>query len=245
MKCIKHLVAVATLGLALVGCSGLWTSEPNIPPSTIYPFIQEKLHDGNFKAAIKQLEALDHQYPFGPSSQQVKLDLIYAYYKNKNFSLARAAIEHFMRLNPTHPNIDYVIYMKGLIDMALDDADMQEFFISIDHSDRDQIYIRDAFSDFSQLLNDYPNSQYAADAQKRLVFLKERLAKYELLVAKFYTKRNAYVAVVNRVEGMIKDYPDTQATHEALTLMENAYRQLHMTTEADKVAKIVAANKHS
>ena len=156
--------------------------------------------------------------------------------------MAQAAIDRFMRLNPTHPNIDYVLYMKGLTDMALDDSALQGFF-GIDRSDRDPEHARAAFRDFSQLLRTYPNSQYATDARKRLVYLKDRLAKYELSVAQFYTKREAYVAVVNRVEQMLKDYPDTQATRTALPLMENAYRKLQLNAEADKVAKIIAANQ--
>jgi outer membrane protein assembly factor BamD len=83
------------------------------------------------------------------------------------------------------------------------------------------------------------------DASKRLVFLKDRLAKYEYSVAEYYTRRGAYVAVVNRVEGMLRDYPDTQATRDGLKLMENAYRELQMTSQADKVAKIIAANNSS
>ena len=74
------------------------------------------------------------------------------------------------------------------------------------------------------------------------MFLKDRLAKYEYSVADYYTKRGAWVAVVNRVEGMLRDFPDTQATRDALPLMENAYREMQMTTQADKVAKIIAAN---
>jgi len=88
----------------------------------------------------------------------------------------------------------------------------------------------------------YPNSQYTTDATKRLVFLKDRLAKYEYSVAEYYTERGAWVAVVNRVEGMLRDYPDTQATRDALPLMENAYRQMQMNAQAEKVAKIIAAN---
>lgn len=101
---------------------------------------------------------------------------------------------------------------------------------------------RDAFNDFSKLVRGYPNSQYVTDATKRLVFLKDRLAKYEYSVAEYYTRRGAWVAVVNRVEGMLRDYPDTQATRDGLKLMENAYRQMQMTAQADKVAKIIAAN---
>ncbi|MDA5479818.1 outer membrane protein assembly factor BamD [Yersinia intermedia] len=241
MTRMKYLVAAATLSLVLTGCSSNKDVVPDNPPSELYAAAQQKLQDGNFKGAITQLEALDNRYPFGPYSQQVQLDLIYAYYKSADLPLAQASIDRFMRLNPTHPNIDYVLYMRGLTDMALDDSALQGFF-GIDRSDRDPQHAKAAFRDFNQLIQNYPNSQYATDAQKRLTFLKNRLAKHELAVAQYYTKRGAYVAVVNRVEQMLRDYPDTQATRDALPLMENAYKQLQLNAEADKVAKIIAAN---
>ncbi|PWD71276.1 outer membrane protein assembly factor BamD [Dickeya dianthicola] len=241
MTRMKYLVAAATLSLTLAGCSNSKDAVPDRPPSELYATAQEKLQDGNFKAAITQLEALDNRYPFGPYAQQVQLDLIYAYYKSAELPLAQASIDRFIRLNPTHPNVDYVLYMRGLTNMAQDDSALQGFF-GVDRSDRDPQYARSAFKAFSQLLQGYPNSQYATDTSKRLSFLKERLAKYELSVAQYYTKRGAYVAVVNRVEQMLKDYPDTQATRTALPLMENAYRELQLIAQADKVAKIIAAN---
>ncbi|MFT8209892.1 MAG: outer membrane protein assembly factor BamD [Symbiopectobacterium sp.] len=242
MMRMKYLVAAATLSLALAGCSSnSKDTVPDSPPSEIYATAQQKLQDGNFKAAITQLEALDNRYPFGPYSQQVQLDLIYAYYKSAELAMAQASIDRFLRLNPTHPSVDYVLYMRGLTNMAQDDSALQGFF-SVDRSDRDPQYARAAFRDFRQLLQAYPRSQFATDASKRLVFLKERLAKYELSVAEYYTKRGAYVAVVNRVEQMMRDFPDTQATKRALPLMENAYRELQLLGQADKVAKIVEAN---
>ncbi|HEN3326063.1 TPA: outer membrane protein assembly factor BamD [Yersinia enterocolitica] len=241
MTRMKYLVAAATLSLVLTGCSSNKDVVPDNPPSELYATAQQRLQDGNFKGAITQLEALDNRYPFGPYSQQVQLDLIYAYYKSADLPLAQASIDRFMRLNPTHPNIDYVLYMRGLTDMALDDSALQGFF-GIDRSDRDPQHAKAAFRDFNQLIQSYPNSQYATDAQKRLMFLKDRLAKHELAVAQYYTKRGAYVAVVNRVEQMLRDYPDTQATRDALPLMENAYKQLQLNAQADKVAKIIAAN---
>lgn len=241
MTRMKYLVAAATLSLALAGCSTSKDTVPDNPPSEIYATAQQKLQDGNFKGAITQLEALDNRYPFGPYSQQVQLDLIYAYYKSADLPLAQASIDRFMRLNPTHPNIDYVMYMRGLTDMALDDSALQGFF-GVDRSDRDPQHARAAFRDFSQLIQQYPTSQYVTDANKRLVYLKDRLAKYELSVVEYYTKRGAYVAVVNRADQMLREYPDTQATRDALPLMENAYKQLQLSGQADKVAKVIAAN---
>ncbi|EHC76250.1 putative lipoprotein, partial [Salmonella enterica subsp. enterica serovar Montevideo str. S5-403] len=137
MTRMKYLVAAATLSLFLAGCSGSKEEVPDNPPNEIYATAQQKLQDGNWKQAITQLEALDNRYPFGPYSQQVQLDLIYAYYKNADLPLAQAAIDRFMRLNPTHPNIDYVMYMRGLTNMALDDSALQGFF-GVDRSDSDR-----------------------------------------------------------------------------------------------------------
>ncbi|NIH16204.1 outer membrane protein assembly factor BamD [Serratia symbiotica] len=241
MTRMKYLVAGATLSLVLAGCSTSKDVVPDNLPSEIYATAQQKMQDGNFKGAITQLEALDNRYPFGPYSQQVQLDLIYAYYKSADLPLTQASIDRFIRLNPTHPNIDYVMYMRGLADMALDDSTLQGFF-GIDRSDRDPQYARDAFRDFSQLIQRSPNSQYVTDANKRLVYLKDRLAKYELSVVEYYTKRGAYVAAINRVEQMLREYPDTKATRDALPLMERAYKQLQLNSEAEKVAKVIAAN---
>ncbi|MDR0806821.1 MAG: outer membrane protein assembly factor BamD [Enterobacteriaceae bacterium] len=239
MMRMKYLVAAALLSLTLAGCSS--DTVPDNPPSEMYAIAQDKLQSGNFRSAITQLEALDTRYPFGPYSQQVQLDLIYAYYKADDLPMAQATIDRFSRLNPTHPNIDYVVYMRGLTDMAFDGNTIQDFF-GIDRSDRDPQHARAAFRDFTQLVQLFPRSQYAADAQKRLVYLHNRLANYELSVAQYYTKRGAFVAVVNRVEQMLRDYPDSEATREALPLMENAYRQLNLTAQADKVEKIISVN---
>ncbi len=238
---MKNLVAAATLSLVLAGCSSNPEVSPDSSAAEIYATGQQKLQDGNFKAAIKQFEALDNRYPFGPYAQQVQLDLIYAYYKSAELPMAIAAIDRFMRLNPTHPNIDYVLYMRGLTAMALDDSLLQGLF-GIDRSDRDPQHARVAFKDLSQLVRYYPNSMYANDASKRLVYLKERLAKFDLSVIEYYNKRGAYVAVVNRTEQMLKDYPDTEATRNALPYMEIAYKQMGLNQEANKAESIIVAN---
>lgn len=237
----KHWAAIATLALLLTGCSETKDTVPDSPPQNIYATAKQKLQDGNYRAAIKQLEALDNRYPFGPYAQQVQLDLIYAYYKNDDLALCQATITRFIHLSPTHPNIDYVLYMRGLTDMKMDEPAIQHF-LGIDRSDRDPTSARLAFSDFTQLIQSYPKSVYAPDARARLIALKDRLANYELSIVEYYTQRGAYVAVVNRVEGMLRNFPDTQATHHALPLMEKAYRKLQLGIEADKVAKIIAAN---
>lgn len=238
MKFIKHLVIPSIFALTLSACSKNKRIVPDQPASELYAVAQKALSEGNFREAITQLEALDTRFPFGGYSQQVQLDLIYAYYKSDQLALAQASIDRFIRLNPTSPNIDYVLYLRGLTEMGLDENQLQNFF-GVERSDRDPEHALRAFRDFQQLIQYHPNSTYLADAQKRLIFLKDRLAKHELAVVQYYIKREAYVAVINRVEEMLKNYPDTQATRTALPLMEQAYRKLQLHEQADKVAKLI------
>lgn len=241
MMYMKSLVATTTLILVLAACTSSKDTISNNTASEIYTSAKKKLQAGNYIGAIKDLEALDNNCPLGHCAQQVQLNLIYAYYKSADLLLAQASINRFLRFNPTHPNVDYVLYMRGVTNMERDDNALQKLF-SVDRSDRNPEYTHAAFRDFMQLIRTYPNSQFAMDATKRLVYLKHRLAKHELSAIEYYDKRCAYVAVVNRVEKMLRDFSDTQATLQALPYMEKAYRKLQLNAQADKVVKIMKAN---
>ncbi|WP_457913530.1 outer membrane protein assembly factor BamD [Candidatus Gillettellia adelgis] len=241
MQNMKYLIVIVIFSLLLSGCSTHQYITSNKPLTEHYALAQKNMQDGNFKEAIAQLETLNKRYPFGPYSQQIQLDLIYSYYKSSNFISTQASIDRLLRVHPTHPNIDYVMYMHGLTDMALNDSTLQSF-LRIDCSDRDPQNARAAFHDFHQFIWRFPNSQYVADAHKRLVYLKGRLAQYELSVLKYYMKRGAYIAVIHRAEDMLCKYQDTKATYDALPFMKDAYQVLQLNIEAEKVAKLIDAN---
>ncbi|VFP82017.1 outer membrane protein assembly factor BamD [Candidatus Erwinia haradaeae] len=224
---IKYLMATAILSLAVTGCSGSVDTQSEQPPSYIYNNSGNMLHNSNAQLTIKKLETFCNRYPSGPYIQQAQIDLIYAYYKNDNFSMALELIDRFIRANPDHKNIDYVIYIRGLTNMARDKNFLQDF-MGINRSDRDLIYTKNALQDFKQLLQNYPQSTYATETKKHLSYLRERQAQYELSVAEFYSQRKAYVAVINRVKSILRDYPNTKAIHKALPLMENACRKLKL-----------------
>ncbi|MBX4180977.1 outer membrane protein assembly factor BamD [Sodalis sp. CWE] len=230
------------LCLSMSSCTSKRDTVSNNIVSEIYLAVQKKLEVGNYLDAIKDLKTLNHHCLVGPYAQYIQLDLIYAYYKSSNLSLAKSLTDYFLQLYPADPSIDYVLYMRGLINMALSENALQDFF-GIDRFDRNPALLQEAFSDFKKLIQTFPNSQYSMDASKRLIYLKNQLAKHFLSVIKYYSRRNEYTTVVIRTKEMLKDFPDTQATRIALTHMERAYRKMHLSKQADIISKIITLNE--
>ncbi len=237
----KHTLSGLLALSVLVGCSSSEEIVPDVPPSELYSEAQISLQSGNWLSAISQLEALDSRYPFGAYSEQVQLDLIYAYYKNDDLALGLATIERFTRLNPTHEKLDWVLYMRGLTHMAQDRNFMHDLF-NVDRSDRDPEPVKKAFADFKRLLERYPTSPYAEDAQKRMLALKNRLAEYDLATADFYLRREAWIAAINRTQELQKTYPDTVAARESLQIQLEAYKALGLEDAIKRTEQLIELN---
>jgi outer membrane protein assembly factor BamD len=240
---MKYKALSGLLSLALLtGCS---SSEkdivPDLPPSQLYSQAQQSLQDGRWSLAIEKLEALDSRYPFGPYSKQAQLDLIYAYYKDSNWAMSRATIDRFMRLSPTNPKMDWVLYMRGLTNMAQDYSYMQDL-LGVDRSDRDPEPAREAFTDFKKLLQRYPHSLYAKDAHQRMIALKNRLANYNLATADFYLRREAWIAAIRRCQELQTSFPDTQAARKSLGIQRQAYQKLGLTEAEQRTRRLMALN---
>ena len=241
-----RILALSLVGLfVLGGCSSAPDKELQAVelkgPQAIYASAKAAMKNGNFGGAAQTLSDLDSRYPFGELSHQVQLDLIYSYYKSGDSAQALATIDRFLRLNPNHKDVDYAYFMRGLTNMESDDNLFQSL-LNIDRSDRDPSASREAFNDFRQLLNKYPESKYATDAQKRMVYIKTRLAKYEVAIARFYMRREAYVAAANRGQYVLEYYPDTGMVQEALEIMVSCYDQLGLEQLKQNTIKILKLN---
>ncbi|WP_348666152.1 outer membrane protein assembly factor BamD [Arsenophonus symbiont of Ornithomya chloropus] len=232
-KKIKYLLIFITINLLIAGCSSNKNIISEASENDIYQSSQEKLKKHNYKGAIKLLEKLCSNYPLSVYKKKAQLDLIYAYYKSAEFFLAIKIIDRFILSNPNDHNIDYVLYMRGLNAQKLDQNILQDFF-GIDHSDKDPQYAIAAFKSFTQLIHSYPNSFYVNNSLKHLFLIKERLAKYQLAIIKYYSKRGAYIAIINRTKNMLKQFPDSKYTQHALQYMKIAYNKLGLLNEKIK-----------
>ncbi|GGA70922.1 outer membrane protein assembly factor BamD [Neiella marina] len=242
---LSRLTGLGVLGLALVlgACSSTPEKEKiaEKPAAELYQEAKTRMNSGNYRSAIAHFEALLSRYPFGAHADQVQLDLISAYYSVADNPAALAAIDRFIRLNPTHKDIDYALYMRGLVNEDEDRNFFQELF-RIDRSDRDPHNIREAFQDYERLLRDYPGSKYAPDASKRMIALKNRLARFEVMVAEYYYERDAYVAALGRGKYVLEYMPDTPSVERALEIMARSYKQLGMEDARQDTLRVLQLN---
>lgn len=238
------VAAAVSLSLLLGACSSSnYNSDevPDISPEGLYKVAKASMNTGDYSFAQSYLEALDSRYPFGELSEQVQLDLIYVYYKERESELALAQIKRFLRLNPTHPNIDYVYYMKGLTEIQLRSDMLQDFF-GLDRSEKDPTMYLEAFRSFKEVVTSYPNSIYAADARQRMIFIKNELAKRQLAIAKYYYEREAYLSSIRACQTILRTYRNTEEFQPAMELMAKGYEKLHLQQPANNVRKVMNAS---
>ncbi|MDY7117351.1 outer membrane protein assembly factor BamD [Halomonas sp. SSL-5] len=213
----------------------------NLGERELYEEARESLDRGNFTGAISRLEALDTRFPFGGHAEQAQLELIYAYYEIDDWEATRAAANRFIRLHPSHPQADYALYMRGLAAWQAGRFSLERLKL-IDISRRDLGASRDAYTDFRELVRLYPGSQYAPDARQRIVYLRNLLSRHELHVADYYMRRGAYLAAVERGRWVVENYPESEATRDALAVMVEGYLGLEMRDRAREVLRVLIDN---
>lgn len=188
----------------------------------LYAAAKEAMADGSYDKAVKYYESLEARYPYGRYAQQAQLEVAYAYFKDREPASAIAACERFIKLHPNHPNVDYAYYLKGLVNFN-EDLGFLGYVVTQDLSDRDPKAAREAFESFKDLATKFPESKYAPDAIKRMNYLVNALGAHESYVAQYYYRRGAYVAAVNRAQSLLKTYPNTPATEDALAVLVRSY----------------------
>ena len=236
-------LAIALLAgflLAFAGCGGNEESLEDQFISNIteaYETAQTAMLSGNYRRAIQIFEALQARFPFSDLSKQIQLELMYAYYKSGSREQAIDAADTFMRENPTHPRVDYALYVKALSYFEQDPGFLERMFRK-DMSKRPPKDAEEAFSLFRRLVERYPASEYAADAEQRMVYLKNRLAAYQNAVAGYYLRRGAYVAALNRAKTAVEEYNGADSTKDSLDIMIAAYENLGMNDLAADTRRV-------
>jgi outer membrane protein assembly factor BamD len=234
------------MALAMLSGCGLWRHRHDDKfakqgPDGLYKIAHKQLQSYDFKSAIKTYEALTARFPFTDQARQGRLDLIYVYFKEGERESALDAAEQFTRENPTHPRVDYAWYVKGLIDFEHPPNAIERVFHA-DLSQRSPSNARKSFDAFRTVVEQYPKSEYAFDARERMIFLRNRLADYDVAVARYYMRRTAYVAAAQRARQSIEQYDGAPAVRVALQILIDADDHLGLVPLADQARQVYALN---
>jgi outer membrane protein assembly factor BamD len=197
------------------------------------------MSNGGWDRAIKTLERVEGRAAGTLLAQQASIDMAYAQYRSGERAAALATLDRFIKLNPSSPALDYAIYLRGIVNFN-DSLGVLSFLSRQDLSERDQQASREAFQSFKQLVDQFPQSRYAADAKLRMDYIVNALAEYEVHVARYYFRRGAYVAAANRAQQALVEFQQAPATEEALYILMVSYEQLgleQLRADAERVMK--------
>lgn len=240
MRSVVRLWVVSVVVVLLSACASNKTEEV-LPEQTYYENARSAMNSGNFNEAETNLDALETYYPFGRYAEQAQLDLIFARYQNLDLEGARAAADRFLRLNPQSEHGDYALYMRGLASYNLDIGLAARYF-PIEANARAPGEQLQAFRDFSELLNRYPDSLYAADARQRMIAVRNRMAELELHAARYYITREAYIAANNRARYVIENYPSSPVVEEAIIILAETFRFMDIKKGSQDAVALLRTN---
>lgn len=235
------LFMASLLAVSTTGCRKDKNMQDDRNAAQLYRDANTHMNNKSYDRAILAYKMLQTRYPFGRYTEQSMLDLSYCYFKAGATESALSGLDRFIRTYPTHPNVDYAYYLKGLVNYE-ENLGFLERMMPSRVRDRDQSSARDGFLDFAELLRRFPDSRYAPDARQRMVFLKNNLAAYEIDVAAYYMRREAYIAASNRARYALDVYPNTPETADALAMLHQSYTELGLTELADGAWDVLQLN---
>jgi outer membrane protein assembly factor BamD len=236
----RPLAAVLmTLAVLLAGCN----STPTVPESQwsaerLYSEAKEEASLGNYERAGKLYERLEGRASGTALAQQAQIERAYMLYKSADKAQALSVLERFVKLHPTSAALDYALYLQGLINFN-ENLGVMGSLSNQDLSERDQQASRDSFQSFKQLVDQFPQSLYADDARLRMNYIVNSLASYEVHVARYYFRRGAYVAAVNRAQTVVAEFQNSPSAHEALFIMSQSYDKLGMPELRDDADRVL------
>jgi outer membrane protein assembly factor BamD len=245
----RLLLLLLVLMVAGTGCASIKNlfgggdddSNEGVPAETLYERGHAGMRGGNWAGAINVYQRLIAQYPYGAYTEQALMEMAYAQYKSGNHDEAISTIDRFIRTYPTHRNIPYFYYLRGLVNSQRDTVFLQRVW-KLDPSRRDLDAPNQAFNDFKIVTERYPNSRYAEDARARMAALINVFARHEMEVALYYLRRGAWVAAANRAEYVLETYPQSEFQNDAVATMAEAYTRLGNETLAADARRVLELN---
>jgi len=212
-----------------------------LPVEELYSISDAAVQNGSYDRAERYLKRLVARFPFGSYTEQSQLKLGFVQFKLDKYDEATATINRFIKTYPTHEQVDYAYYLRGLINFERDRT-LFSTLVPGDQALREQGSTKQAFVDFSELIKRFPNSSYAPDARQRMTYLRNNLATHELSIAAYYFRRGAFIGALNRAKNVIESYQESPQAADALALMVQCYQKLEEPKLAEDTLAVLKLN---
>ena len=234
----RSLATCAALFLAatLVSGCGSWFGKKQdagevAAPDVIYGRADAMLDQQSYESAAKQYEEVDINHPYSQEARRAIVMAAYAYYKAGKYDDAVSSADRYLTLHPGTPESDLA---QNIIGMS--------YYVQVLDPKRDQTNARKALQAYQTLVQRYPESRYAAEAQNRARILRDLLAAGEMQVGRFYLRHNNFLAAINRFKVVVTDYQTTAQVEEALGRLTESYTALGIIPEAQTAAAVLGYN---
>ena len=232
MKNIKILVIISLL---ISGCSNNINNKENITifqdSKAIYSNAMSDLNSRKYEEAILKFNDIILKYPLSNEGAQSQIMLAFIDYVKLEYSEAIYKYKKIIKVYPSHKNIDYAYYMLAIC-----------YFEQIESETFDGFNNQESLINFKEVINRFPNSEYAKDSYQKIIFINENIAAKHMNIAMYYLKQKKYLASLSRYKIVISDHSKSKFVPEALYRLVEIYYKLGMLENVEKTAAVIVYN---
>jgi len=243
----KPLILIIASIFMLAGCSPFSGNKESknlvangLSSKALYELAEEKIAAGSIGQGIRQYKTILESYPGSKYAIQSRLDIAYNLYKQKKYNISILELNQFIDKYPNLPSTPYAYYLRGVVAEAKSSSILDK--VITDSAQRDVESIRNAYGYYKDLINSFPDSKYSEDAVKKLLNLRNTLARHEFYVAIYYTGIGSHIAAINRSKFIIENYPNSSSIPDSLHLMAHNYNEINAEQLATDVKNILSSS---
>lgn len=234
LKSAAVAAVVAASALALSGCSDndqMAAQYIERPIEQIYSDAWKMIDRGNWLEAGRQFDEVERQHPYSVWARRAILMSAYCYYQGNRYQEAIDAATRFIQLHPGNKDVPYAYYLKAV-----------SLYEQIGDVNRDQGKTEEALTALQDLIQRFPDTEYARDARLKADLARDHLAGREMMIGRFYLRNGDYLAAINRFRTVVDKYQTTSHAPEALERLTEAYLSLGVVKEAQTSAAVLGFN---
>ncbi len=228
----KKLFIAIGLVATLAACAGSDTEIAAIQPlDEIYKTAYAEFNDEDYESAAAEFTKAETQYPASPWAADALVMAAYSYYMDGDFAGALLAADRFMRFHPGHPDVPYVLYLRGMC-----------YYRQVSDVRREPGMSAYALQQFQQLVDRFPNSKYAQNAENKIIILKNYIAGKMMYSARGDMARKNWPSAISRLQSIIQTAQETVMTPEALYRLTECYTAIGLAEQAYGYAEMLRTN---